>query len=328
MEYKDYYKTLRVSKNASAKEIKQAYRKLARQYHPDVNPGDKAAEEKFKEINEAYEVLSDSEKRKKYDQFGSQWQQFQHRGGRPEDFDWSQWTTGPFGGRTYTRTVSPEELQEMLGRNFGGSGFSDFFETLFGGPGGQRSTRFDDLFADLGEGYQTRTGRGRDIEQPVQITLEEAFRGTTRTLQREDGSRLEVKIPRGVHTGSRVRVAGQGMRGSSGRPAGDLYLRIEVAPHDVFQCEGDDLRVRVPVDLYTAILGGEARVPTLERAVMLTIPPETSNGRTFRLRGLGMPNARKPDRRGDLYATVDIQLPDKLTENEKRLFRQLRDMRQ
>lgn len=329
MEYKDYYKILGVNKNASEKDIKRAYRKLARQYHPDVNPNDKAAEEKFKDINEAYEVLSDPEKRKKYDQFGSQWQQFQRHGGRPEDFDWSQWATGPFGGRTYTRTVSPEELEEILGRGFGGGGFSDFFEMLFGGMGRRGSTGatgFEDLFGDLRQ-RQARSAQGRDIEQPVEITLEEAFRGTTRMLQREDGSRLEVKIPRGVRTGSRVRVAGQGMRGAGGQPAGDLYLKIKVAPHRVFERDGDDLKTHVPVDLYTAVLGGEVQVPTLERSVMLTIPPETSNGRTFRLRGLGMPNLRNPDRRGDLYATVDVQLPKKLTEKEKQLFRQLRDMR-
>jgi len=319
MQYKDYYKILGVDRNASAKTIKQAYRKLARQYHPDVNPGDKVAEERFKEINEAYEVLSDPEKRKKYDQFGAHWQQYERMGGRPEDFDWSRWTTGsPGGQRVYTRTVGPEEFEEILG---GLGGFSDFFEALFGGMGGRRRTTDFGGYQDI---FQERSQRSQDVEQPVTITLEEAFRGTTRMLQREDGSRLEVKIPRGVRTGSRVRVAGKGATGQ-GR-AGDLYLRVEVSPHPLFRRDGDNLEVDVPVDLYIALLGGEVQVPTLERPVMLTIPPETPNGKTFRLRGLGMPNLKNPDQRGDLYARMNVQLPQGLTEREKELFRQLRDL--
>jgi curved DNA-binding protein len=325
MEYKDYYKILGVDRNATEKEIKQAYRKLARQYHPDVNPGDKAAEERFKEINEAYEVLSDPEKRKKYDQFGAYWQQFTRAGGRPEDFDWSRWTaTGPGGQRVYTRTVTPEELEEIFG---GLGGFSDFFQTLFGGMGRrQRPVDLSDLFGfgEFDQAVQERPRYGRDVEQPVQVTLEEAFRGTTRILQREDGSRIEVKIPRGVRTGSRVRVSGKGVLGRG--QSGDLYLVVEVLPHPTFQRDGDDLKVDVPVDLYTAILGGEVQVPTLERPVVLTIPPETPNNKIFRLRGLGMPNLKNPDQRGDLYARVLVQLPTHLTDRERELFRQLRDL--
>ncbi len=325
MEYKDYYKILGVDRNATEKEIKQAYRKLARQYHPDVNPGDKAAEERFKEINEAYEVLSDPEKRRKYDQFGAHWQQFMRAGGRPEDFDWSRWTaTGPGGQRVYTRTVTPEELEEIFG---GLGGFSDFFQTLFGGMGRrQRTVNWGDLFGfgEFDQAVQERPRHSQDVEQPVQITLEEAFRGTTRILQREDGSRIEVKIPRGVRTGSRVRVSGKGALGRG--HAGDLYLVVEVLPHPTFQRDGDDLKVDVPVDLYTAILGGEVQVPTLERPVVLTIPPETPNNKIFRLRGLGMPNLKNPDQRGDLYARVLVQLPTHLTDRERELFRQLREL--
>ncbi|GAB4562724.1 MAG: DnaJ C-terminal domain-containing protein [Anaerolineae bacterium] len=322
MEYKDYYKILGVDRNATEQEIKRAYRRLARQYHPDMNPGDKAAEERFKEINEAYEVLGDPEKRRKYDQFGAQWQRFQQAGGRPEDFDWGPWMAGgPGGQRVYTRTVSPEELEEMLG---GFGGFSDFFQTLFGGMGrGTRSRGWDDLFGG-GTTTHTRTRPAQDVEQPVQITLEEAYRGTSRILQREDGSRIEVKIPRGVRTGSRVRVPGKGAFADGS--AGDLYLRIEVLPHPTFKREGDDLYVDVPVDLYTAILGGEVQVPTLDRPVMLKIPPETPNGKSFRLRGLGMPNLRNPDQRGDLYARVNVQLPRHLSEQERKLFEQLREL--
>jgi len=325
MEYKDYYKTLGVSKNADKSEIKKAYRKLARQYHPDVNQGDKAAEEKFKEVNEAYEVLSDPQKREKYDRFGSQWQQYSRTGGRPEDFDWSQWTSSP-GSQTYTRTVTPEELEQILGGGFGDvfggggvGGFSDFFEMLFGNIGG-RSGGFG------GRERTVRPARGRDNEHKLQISLEEAFHGTTRSLQWEDGRRIEAKIPPGVKTGSRVRLSGQGQAGNAGGQAGDLYLKIEVLPHAMFQRDGDDLQVTVPVDLYTALLGGKVNVQTLERPVELSIPPETSNGRTFRLRGLGMPKLRNPKQRGNLYATVQVQLPKNLSQEEKELFKKLSEL--
>lgn len=323
MEYRDYYQVLGVSKNASADDIKKAYRKLARKYHPDVNPGDKAAEEKFKELSEAYEVLSDPEKRQKYDQFGAQWRQYERAGGRPEDFDWGRWAGQPGGGqRAYSRSVSPEEFEQMFGG--GPGGFSDFFETLFGGAGRQRTTGFSDFG---GRQYQPRPRRGRDVEHPVQVTLEEAFHGATRSLQWEGGRAIEARIPRGVQTGSRIRLSGQGQPGVAGAESGDLYLTVEVLPHPTFQREDDDLKVTVPVDLYTAVLGGRVEVPTIDRTVKLTIPPETPNGKVFRLRGLGMPSLRNPDQRGDLFATVEVQLPQDLNQQEKNLFQQLRDMR-
>lgn len=339
MEYKDYYQILGVGKQASEDEIKKAYRKLARKYHPDVNPGDKAAEERFKEINEAYEVLSDSEKRQKYDQFGSQWRQYERAGGAPDDF-WAQWGGQPPGGRpggqrTYSRRVSPEEFEQMFG---GGSmgGFSDFFETLFGGgrqpgaggrPRGAGYSDFGDVFGRDAAYTQARPQQGRDAEHTVQVTLEEAFNGTTRTLQWEDGRKIEAKIPRGVATGSRIRLSGQGQPGPGDGRAGDLYLRVEVLPHGRFQRDGDDLKVTLPVNLYTAMLGGKADVSTIDRTVKLTIPPETANGKVFRLRGLGMPHLRNPDQRGDLYATVEVQLPQNLSEKEKALLQQLQEMR-
>ncbi len=305
MNYKDYYKTLGVSKSASKKEIQDAFRKLARQYHPDRNKGNKQAEEKFKDINEAYQVLSDSQKRQKYDQFGAQWGQYSRGGGRPEDFDWGRWTAGPGGSG---RTVSAEDLQDILGGLGGMGGFSDFFETLFGGGLGRGQVR----------GGQPRQVRGRDVEHEVEITLEEAYNGATRVLQRSGGGRGEVRIPKGVRTGSKVRLSGAGAQ------AGDLYLKIKVLPHFTFKREKDTLRVNIPVDLYTAILGGEIAVPTLKRTAHLTIPPHTANGRTFRLRGLGMPLLKSPDKYGDLLAKVDVQLPKKLSEQEKQLFEQLR----
>ena len=325
MDYKDYYKSLGVSKTADQDEIKKAFRKLARQYHPDLNPGNKASEEKFKEINEAYEVLSDPEKRKKYDQFGASWQQYSHGGGRPEDFDWSQWTHRPSSGQTYQRTVTPEDLEQIFGSlgregGTGGFGFSDFFEMLFGSMGrraGQTGQRQS----------QRQMQRGRDSEHNLQVGLEEAYRGTTVSLQWEDGRKIEARIPPGVRTGSKVRLTGQGEATAPGGQSGDLYLKIEVLPHATFQRDGDDLKVNVPVDLYTAILGGKISVPTMDRPVELTIPAETANGKVFRLRGLGMPLLKKPDEHGNLYVTIQVQLPGKLSPAEIELFQKLRSLR-
>ncbi len=324
MEYKDYYKTLGVGKTADEKELKKAYRKLARQYHPDVNPGDAGAEGRFKEINEAYEVLSDPEKRKMYDQFGSQWQQYQRGGGNANDF-WRQWQAQQGGPRAQTRTVSQEEFDQMFG---GSGGFSDFFESLFGGTGRRQTGGFDFSNFSSGQRGQPRARRGQDVEHTVQVTLEEAFQGTTRQLQWEDGRTLSAKIPRGVKTGSRIRLSGQGGSGTGGSKAGDLYLIVEMLPHATFERDEDDLRVKVVVDLYTAVLGGSIEVSTLDRTVNLTIPEGTANGKTFRLRGLGMPKLKNPDERGDLYATLEVRLPERLTDEEKELFKQLRVLRQ
>jgi curved DNA-binding protein len=315
MDYKDYYKILGVDKKASDKEIKKAFRRLARQHHPDMNPDNPRAEERFKEINEAHEVLSDPEKRAKYDQLGVHWQRYQQGGGRPGDFDWSQWTTGRPGEGVHVRYGTPEDLEDLFG---GGSPFSDFFSQIFGGMGGSSG----------GGGFQRqiRPQRGQDFEQPVEISLQEAYQGTTRILQTE-GQRFEIKIPAGARTGTRVRMSGHGGGGAAGGPAGDLYLRVTVLPDARFERDGDDLRATVPVDLYTMVLGGQVRVPTMTGEVVLTIPPGTQNGRTFRLRGKGMPHLRQPDQHGDLFARVEVQLPTDLTAPQRELFEQLRDLR-
>lgn len=318
MASKDYYAILGVSRTASEKEIKQAYRRLARQYHPDVNPGDKSAEAKFKEINEAYEVLANPEKRQKYDQYGEQWQfaeQFT-RARRPQTQFWEFSQAGGPGVR----------FEEDLGSLFG-----DLF-----GIGGRR---------------QARPRRGRDIEHPITVTLEEAYAGTKRTIALQtaqscsscQGSgrvqntpcpacrgsglapavkRLEVKIPAGVRDGSRVRVASKGEPGHAGASSGDLYLVVSVKKHHQFQRKGDDLYVEVGVPLTAAVLGGEVMVPSLKGKLALKIPAETQNGRSFRLTGQGMPHLGNASY-GDLLAKVNVILPTKLSEEEKKLFEQL-----
>lgn len=314
MEYKDYYTILGVDKKASEKEIKQAYRRLVRQHHPDVNPDDPTAEERFKEINEAHEVLSDPEKRRKYDRLGTDWRRWQQAGRRPDGFDWGRWTTqGPGGGRVH---VHYGDIGDLFGEE---SAFSDFFNTIFGGMGG--------MGASPGRTqYQPRSRRGQDYEQEVEITLEEAYRGATRLLSK-DGKRMEIKIPPGVRTGSKVRIAGEGAAGIGGGQAGDFYLRVKVTPHPRFERKGDDLYCSVPLNLYTALLGGEVRVSTLDGDVQLKIPPETQNGRIFRLTGRGMPHLRQPEQRGDLYATVQIRMPQGLSQRERELIRELARLR-
>jgi curved DNA-binding protein len=315
MEYKDYYKTLGVERDASEKEIKKAFRKLARQHHPDVNPDDPKAEERFKEINEAYEVLSDPDKRSKYDRLGSDWQRWQ-RSGQPGDFDWGQYATGGPGDRVHVRYGTPEDLQDIFG---GGSPFSDFFSQIFGGMGGAPGAG--------GYQYQMQPQRGRDYEQAIEITLQEAYRGTSRVLQR-DGQRLEIQIPAGAKTGTRVRVSGEGGAGAAGGPSGDLYLRVTVQPDPRFERRSDDLYATVNADLYTMVLGGEVKVPTMTGEVALTVPSGTQNGRTFRLRGKGMPRLRNPEQHGDLYAKVEVQLPTRLTDRQLELFEELRQSKE
>lgn len=325
MEYKDYYKVLGVSKKATEKEIKRAYRKLARKYHPDVNPGDRDAEEKFKEINEAHEVLTDPDKREKYDRFGADWQRYQQAGAQPGGFNWEDYyAPGATGGRSAGGPHVQYEYvdaSDIFGGQ-GGAGFSEFFETLFGGMGGARSSgAWQPSYQDM------RPRRAQDHEQTIEVTLEEAFNGTTRLVQL-DGQRLEVKIPPGVKTGSKVRVAGTVGADAPGQQAGDLFLKVRLLSNKTFERKGDDLYCEVPVDIYTAALGGEIAVPTLKGTTLsLSIPAETQGGRTFRLQGQGMPHLREPSKRGDLYAKARIVLPSPLTDKEKADFKELAELR-
>lgn len=325
MASKDYYKVLGITRDASQKDIKQAYRRLARKHHPDLNPGDKSAEARFKEINAAYEVLSDPGKRKKYDQFGDQWQyaeQFAKSGGQER----VRWDFGQ-GGTTF---------------EYGGGGLNDILSGLFGGGG---------------IGSRTRRGpqRGQDVESQIEASLEEAYHGSTRVIQLETAEpctacgstgrvgnrvctmcngagakvipkRLEVKIPKGVKDGSKIRIAGGGSPGYGGGGKGDLYLVVKIPPHRVFERKGDDLYTEVSVPLATAVLGGEVRLASLNGDLALKIPPETQNGRVFRLAGKGMPRLGDATF-GDLLATVTVVLPTNLTEEERKLFERLRSLR-
>jgi DnaJ-class molecular chaperone len=312
VDYKDYYSILGVDKNASREQIQKAYRKLARKYHPDVNPNDKTAEDKFKEINEANEVLSDPEKRKKYDSMVEDYQRY-GRWGAPGAGD-----SYPGGGTQYY-TMSEEELNDLFG---GESPFSSFFETYFG-RGSAGATGDRQRTARRGAGARQRAQPAQDVESQIDVTLAEAYQGGARVfeLTEADGStrRLEVKIPAGVHEGSRIRIAAQGARGSTGR--GDLYLIVQILPDPQFSREGTTLRTRIDVPLAVAMLGGEARVSTPDgRQLLLRIPAGTSNGKSFRLRGKGMPHLGKPEQRGDLYAEVNVVLPTALNDEQRRLF--------
>ncbi len=318
MDFKDYYATLGVPKTATDKELKQAYRKLARKHHPDVNPGDKAAEARFKEINEAYEVLGDPDKRRKYDELGANWRAYEQaeRAGAANPFEQGGWSVNTGGGPGGFRTMTEEEMQEMFGTD---NPFSDFFNTFFGGsaePDGRR-----------GRATRSRTRKGRDLEHELPLTLEEADQGVTRRFSiKHDGHArtVDVRVPAGVGDGSRVRVGGEGEPGAGGAAAGDLYLRVRLEPHPQFERKGRDLYTRIAVPLTTAVLGGEVTVPALGgRTLRLKVPPTTQNGQVFRLRGQGMNLSGKPGTRSDLYATVDVELPRQITPEERTHFEEL-----
>ena len=309
MDYKDYYKILGVDKNATTDQIKKAYRKLARQYHPDVNPNDATAEQKFKEANEANEVLSDPEKRQKYDQLGADYARYQQaggtRGGQPSGgFDWSQYAQGGgFGGG---------------GNPFGDEGgedFSDFFSNLFGGMGGAR-----------GGGRSSRPGAGQDLQAELELTMEEAYHGGPRTIT-VNGKNLRITIQPGIADGQTIRLRDQGSPGRNGGPNGSLFITFHILPDARYVRAGNDLTQDVPVPLYRALLGGEQTVETLGGPVKIKIKPETANGSRVRLRGKGFPVYREKDQHGDLYLRLTVQLPTNLTDEEKNLVHQLAQLR-
>lgn len=289
----DYYKILGVDRNATLDDIKKAYRKQAKKYHPDANPNNPQAEARFKEVNEAYEVLSDEAKRQRYDQFGSQWDQ-----------------VGQSGGSGFSGVGGFEDLQEIL-------------RQAFGGARGRRSGF--DPFGGVGAAQRGFAIPGQDIEQPVEISLREAYEGTQRLLTKADGRQITVSIPKGAQDGTRVRVPGEGGPGSGGAPNGDLYLVVQVAKDPRFERDGDDLIVDVEVDVFTAMLGGEVDVPTMTRPVKMKIPAGTQGGRKLRLSGKGMPKLRQTDHYGNLYARVVLTIPTHLNDEQRAWVERLRD---
>jgi curved DNA-binding protein len=313
MTFKDYYKILGVDKKASTDEVKKAYRKLAVKYHPDKNTGDKVAEDRFKEINEAHEVLSDPEKRKKYDRFGEDWRHYQASGGNETQFDWSQYARSQSerGAGNGNEGYGTFEFRDI----FGGQGAGDFFEMLFGRSPGASSG-----------GRRTASRRGQDAEAELPITLEEAYSGATKMFEM-NGQTIRIRINPGIQDGQSLRLTGKGNPGARGGQSGDLYLKIRVLPHPEFTRKENDLYRDLPISLYAAVLGGKAEVRTLRGTVKVDIQPGTQNGQTLRLAGLGMPVYNEPGRLGDLYATTVVQIPLRLTDQEKELFRKLAELR-
>ncbi|AMK12329.1 MAG: DnaJ C-terminal domain-containing protein [Pseudodesulfovibrio sp.] len=320
MEYRDYYKLLGVSRSASKEEIGKAFKKLARKYHPDLNPNDEGAEAKFKEINEAYEVLKDEKKRKLYDQFGSNWehgQNFQP----PPGYENVHFGGSGFGG--------------------GGGGFSDFFETIFGGGGGGGSFRggFQSGGFSQGDfgGYQQRPRRGADSEASYELSLEEAFRGGKKTISLQEQTAgpdgfprmttktLEVNVPAGIKDGQKIRLAGQGNPGLNGGSKGDLYLKIKLMPHAMFKVSDSDVVLDLALTPWEAALGTTLRVPTLDGAVEMKIPPGIGSGKKLRIKGRGLGSG---SRKGDQFVRIMIQVPERLTTEERDLMEKLRDVSQ
>jgi curved DNA-binding protein len=312
MEYKDYYKVLGVEKTASADEIKKAYRKLAMKYHPDKNPGNKQAEEKFKEINEANEVLSDPEKRARYEQLSSSYNSWQQAGGNPGSFSWEDLFNNPQYS-TRTTSMNMDDINDMFGGGLGG--FSDFFNAFFGGtrPRSQRRTTSNNT---------RRNSQPQAYQQPVTISFWEAYNGTTRLLQ-FDNEKIEVKIPAGVKTGSKVRVAGAGPQQPGGSRA-DIFLLITVAEDEHFSVSGNDLITTTSVDVFTAMLGGEVKVRTPSGDVILKIPSGTQPLQTFRLKGRGMPLLKQKGKFGDLLVKAKVEIPRNLSDEQKSILREMR----
>ncbi len=303
MEFKDYYNILGVSKGATPEEIKKAFRKMAVKYHPDKNPGNKEAEEKFKQMNEAYDVLGDAGKKKKYDELGDSWKHYQQQGRGAEDFDWSSWAGRGNGRRQAWNRTGEESFDE--------SGFSDFFETLFG----QKKTA-----------GRKRDFKGEDFQGEITISLEEACTGVAREFE-VNGKKIRIRLKPGTRHGQVIRLKGYGGRGSREGLGGDLLLHINIPPHPDFERKDNDLYITVQADLYTLLLGGKITVRTWKGAIRMEIPRETQTGRVLRMKGMGMPHYGNEKLSGDLYVKVEVVLPEKLSAEEIKLFQQLQKIR-
>lgn len=313
MDYKDYYKILGVSKAASQEEIKKAYRKLAVKYHPDKNKGDKTAEEKFKELSEANNVLSDPDKRRQYDELGSNWNRYQQTGGAG-GFNWSEYARRQQAGRTY----QSYDFGDAFGggaKSSGRGGFSDFFQNFFGGG-----------FEGAGS-RQSAAFKGQDLQSEMAISFQDAYDGTTHVMS-VHGEQMRIKLKPGIEDKQTLKLKGKGAPGVNGGQAGDLYLTIHVAPHPQFERRGDDLHTDLPVDLYTALLGGKITVNTMSGPVNMQIPALTQNGKVLRLREKGMPRYNQSGQFGDLYVRVQVELPSQLSNEEKQIFEELRRLKE
>ncbi|HKK80972.1 MAG TPA: J domain-containing protein [Prolixibacteraceae bacterium] len=312
MNYKDYYKTLGVEKTANQDEIKKAYRKLALKYHPDKNPDDKKAEERFKEISEAYEVLRDPEKRKKYDQLGSNWERYQYAD--MGDFNFSQGHSG--GRRSYHFQGDINDLfGNSGGASFEGDSFSDFFNAFFGDMGG---------FSEQRNSRRQRAHKGSNLQASISISLTEAYHGTHRILN-ANGKKLRVTIKPGTYDGQELRIKGKGGQGAHGGAAGDIFIKINIQPDKNYTLKGRDIIQKVDVDLYTAVLGDKIKVNTLDGIINVAIPQGAQNGQKLRIKGKGMPHYNANGLSGDLYLQLNIIIPKHLSDEEKELFRKLKD---
>ncbi|MFW5755437.1 MAG: DnaJ C-terminal domain-containing protein [Tangfeifania sp.] len=313
MDYKDYYKILGVSKNASQEEIKKAYRKLAVKYHPDKTQGDKKSEDRFKEIGEAYEVLKDPEKRKKYDQLGANWKQYENAGygGGTGGFDFSQFGgQAPGGGSFYYEG----DMEDIFGGS--GGGFSDFFNAFFGGGGRSQS----------GFSGRQQPRKGQDLQAEMEISLYEAWHGTSRILN-VNGKKLRVNIKPGSYDGLELRIKGKGGPGSSGGPDGDIFIKIRVQPDNNYKIDGNNLILKTDVDLYTAVLGGKKEIQTFAGKLNVPIPKGSQSGSKLRLKGKGMPVYNQPGVHGDLYVQLNVVIPKNLSPEEIKLFKKLQELR-
>jgi len=328
MEYKNYYDILGVSKDATQDKIKKAYRKKAAKYHPDRNPDDDTAEDKFKEVGEAYEVLSDPEKRELYNKVGKDWKKYQRAGGNSQGFDWSDYARQQGQQQGYGRQQYQQnfDLNDIFGGRSGQSsgGFSSFFETIFGGGGGQpfRQAQQQQQTRQRGSSHRRQQQSKQNIKAKVTISLKEAHDGTSRTLRVGD-EKMKVRIPAGISNGQKLKLKGKGASRTQGGRRGNLILTVHINMPKDYERKGNNLYLDHPVDLYTAVLGGESIVNTLGGKVKINIPAGTSSGKLFRLSGMGMPEFKNSSQKGDLFARLQIQVPNQLSNKERELFERL-----
>jgi curved DNA-binding protein len=316
MDFKDYYKILGVEKTATADEIKKSYRKLAKKFHPDNNPGNKEAESKFKDLSEAYEVLHDAEKRKKYDTLGSQYNRYRQSGGNSDQFDWNNWYDNS--SRRPQSNQGYGNINDMFSGSTGGSGgFTDFFEKIFGGHTGAGQAR--------GSRSTGPTKKGNDLVTNLEVTFEESFKGTNKVIE-VNGQRIDLKIKPGIKDGQQLKLSGQGEPGRNSSN-GDLYINLKVIPHIKLKRIENDLFLDLDIDLYKFIFGGETKISTFSGTLKLVIPPESPNGKVLLIKGQGMPKYNKSGDRGDLFVSLHVKLPEKLTAKELELFKQLKSLR-